>query len=249
MNKTLQHLLSLVIFMITTAQFAQTPTELFESGNKHYADGRYQEAIDAYTKVLDQDMESAAVYYNLANAHYKLNNVAPTIYYYEKAKRLAPADQAIKNNASFASKMKIDAITTFKSSFNKVLHLMTTDGWAYATVIFVFLFVIFFLGYYFTYRTGSKRAFFIGSFVSLIIAGLSLVFSYNAFAKAENDRPAIVFSTESQVKSEPNRTSTDAFLLHEGTEVMVLEVVEDWKKIVLIDGKTGWIPTTDIKEL
>ena len=243
-------ILILMVFQVA----AQTPAQLFEQGNKHYADGRYQEAVDAYKKALDSDQESAAIYYNLANAHYKLTNIAPSIYYYEKAKQLAPGDKEIRNNASFAQKMKIDAITplpenTFKRWFNNILNLMTTDGWGYTTVVLVFLFVAFFLAYYFSFGTSKKRTFFVGSFLSLLLGIFALVFAYNAFAKAEKDNPAIVFAVEVEVKSEPNLASTEAFTLHEGTKVMVLESVENWKKILLVDGKTGWIPATDIREL
>lgn len=254
MRKAIQHIV-VAVLMITVFQInAQTPEQSFETGNKHYADGQFQEAIDAYRKVLDSGQESAAVYYNLANAHYKLNNIAPSIYYYEKAKRLNPADADIKNNAAFASKMKIDAITplpenTVKKWFNSVLNLLTSDGWAYATVILAMLFVIFFLAYYFSYGTGKKRVFFTGTFVSLLLAGLSLMFAYNAFAKAEKDNLAIVFAQESTVKAEPNLASAEAFVLHEGTKVMILETVKDWKHISIADGKSGWIPATDIKEL
>ncbi|RMB63338.1 tetratricopeptide repeat protein [Dokdonia sinensis] len=254
MKKAIQHIV-MAVFMISVFQLqAQNPEQSFETGNKHYADGQFQEAIDAYQKVLDSGKESAAVYYNLANAHYKLNNVAPSIYYYEKAKLLAPADPDIKNNAAFASKMKIDAITplpenTIKKYYNNILNLLTTDGWAYTTVILAMFFVAFFLAYYFSYGTGRKRVFFAATFVALLLAGLSLMFAYNAFAKAEKDNPAIVFATESTVKSEPNLASTEAFILHEGTKVLILETVKNWKRIQIADGKSGWIPTTDIKEL
>lgn len=254
MRNVIKHIVMTVLMVTVSHLIAQTPEQSFEQGNKHYAEGQFQEAIDAYKKVLDNDQESAAVYYNLANAHFKLNNVAPSIYYFEKAKRLAPADRDIKNNAAFAEKMTIDAITplpenTFKKQFNNILTLLTTDGWAYATVIFVALFVLFFLGYYFSFVAIKKRAFFISSFLSLVFAGLSLVFAYTAYAKIAKDKPAIVFATESEVKSEPNLASADAFKLHEGTKVMILESVENWKRIIIADGKSGWIPATDIREL
>jgi len=233
---------------------AQTAEQHFAQGNSHYANGQFQEAIDAYKKVLDNNQESAAVYYNLANAHFKLNNVAPSIYYYEKATQLAPADQEIKNNASFAEKMTIDAITplpknVFKKWHNNVLTLLTTDGWAYATVIFVVLCTLLFLGYYFTPSTGKKRALFVTSLLSFILAGCSLFLAYSAYAKIAKDRSAIVFAKESKVKSESNNSSEEVFLLHEGTKVMILETADNWKKILLADGRTGWISTTDIREL
>jgi tetratricopeptide (TPR) repeat protein len=254
MKKFLTHILLAVFLGIVSFGHAQTLEATFEKANKHYADGQYQEAIDGYMKVTDGGQESAALYYNLANAHYKLNNVAPANYYFEKALRLAPGDSEIRNNATFAENMRIDAIeplpeNMFTKWFNSILNLFTADGWAYTTVIFVFAFVLLFLGYYFTFGAGRKRLFFITAFSSLILGVCSLVFAYSAFAKAEKDRPAIVFSTKSEVKSEPNLGSTNAFTLHEGTKVLVLEDIKNWKRIQLVDGKSGWILSEDLREL
>jgi tetratricopeptide (TPR) repeat protein len=254
MKKFLIHIILGLFIGHSCLANAQTPEASFDKANTHYADGQYQEAVDAYMKVVEAGLESVALYYNLGNAHYKLNNVAPANYYYEKAKRLAPNDSDIRNNVAFAENMRIDAIdplpeNTFKKWFNSVLSIFTVDGWAYTTVIFIIAFVLLFLGYYFSFGTGRKRLFFITAFSSLILGGFSLVCAYSAFAKAENDRPAIVFSASTEVKSEPNLASTNAFTLHEGTKVLVLEETKDWKRIKLIDGKTGWILAEDIKEL
>ena len=254
MKYILQSILFLVLFTSVNTLFAQDLQQFFDAGNAHYSEGRYQAAIDEYQKIINNDVESAELYYNMANAHYKLNNVAPSNYYFEKAKQLAPSDRDIKNNASFAQKMKIDAITplpenTFSKTYNNVISLLTIDGWAVATIILVFLFVISFLAYYFSGYSRVKRLYFIVSILSIFLAIVSLIFSYDAFAKAKKDHYAIVFSEESQVKSEPNFASTDAFSLHEGTKVLILESAKDWKRIQLADGKDGWIPATDIQEL
>lgn len=254
MKRTLQSILFLVLFTFVNTLFAQDLQQFFDAGNAHYSEGRYQAAIDEYQKIINNDVESAELYYNMANAHYKLNNVAPSNYYYEKAKQLAPSDSDIKNNASFAQKMKIDAITplpenTFDKTFNNIISLLTIDNWAIVSVILVFFFVILFLAYYFSGNSRSKRLYFLGSMLSIFLAIVSIVFAYDAFAKAKKDHYAIVFAPESHVKSEPNLASTDAFLLHEGTKVLILENVKDWQHIQLVDGKDGWIPTTDIQEL
>ena len=195
MKKILIHIILVAFIGFTSTVRAQTPEASFEKANTHYADGQYQEAVDVYMKVVESGLESAALYYNLGNAHYKLNNVAPANYYYEKAKRLAPGDSDIRNNVAFAENMRIDAIeplpeNTFKKWFHTVLNIFTVDGWAYATVIFVFAFVLLFLGYYFTFVSVKKRLFFITAFSSLILGGFSLVCAYSAFAKAEKtDQP------------------------------------------------------------
>ena len=59
-----------------------------------------------------------------------------------------------------------------------------------------------------------------------------------------------LFAQESEVKTDPNLRSEVAFVLHEGTKVQILEFYEDnWTKVKLSDGKTGWIPSSDIKAL
>ena len=77
---------------------------LFEQGNALYNDGNYTEAIEKYQAILKQGKHSAELYFNLGNSYYKLNNIAPSIYYYEKALQLAPDDKDILNNISFCPK-------------------------------------------------------------------------------------------------------------------------------------------------
>ena len=109
-----------ITFMLLCAVgFAQTPTNLFEKGNKQYADENYQEAINSYEEVIKQGYQSPALYFNLANAEYKLNRIAPSVYYYEKALQLDPHNEDVQNNLSFAKNMTIDAITPLPQNMFK----------------------------------------------------------------------------------------------------------------------------------
>lgn len=234
--------------------YAQSASDYFKEGNQAYASENYQDAIDAYTKVSELGMESAELYYNLGNANYKLNRIAPSIYNYERALELQPNDRDIKNNLAFAQKMTIDAITplpqsTFKRWYISILNTFSVDGWAVLTVIFMLIFTASIIAYFFVYSTGRKRLFFISSFVALFIGVGALYLSFMAEKRIDKDRPAIVFSQEAEVKSEPKLSSDTAFVLHEGTRVMILKTDNDWQQILLADGQEGWIPTTDIKEL
>jgi tetratricopeptide (TPR) repeat protein len=233
--------------------FAQNETA-FEQANTLYNEGNYTEAITKYTSILDQGEHSAELYYNIANAHYKLNNVAPSIYYYEKALLLKPNDKEILNNISYAKNMTIDAIEIvpevgFSRLIKNATNTMVFDNWAKTAVALVVLFVLLFLMYYFSQSTSKKRLAFITSLSSLLLAFIALAFAFNSYELDQKNQPAIVFAQESQIKSEPNLRSAEAFKLHEGTKVQVIDTVTNWKKIKLSDGKTGWVVSDDIKLL
>ena len=90
---------------------------VFSEANTLYNNGKYAEAIDKYESILDSDQHSAELYFNLGNANYKLNNIAPSIYYYEKALLLEPNDKDIQNNLAFAQNMTIDANCHWRRAF------------------------------------------------------------------------------------------------------------------------------------
>jgi len=253
-KRDIKKIVYILTFLLSTVTMAQNNNALFEQGNKLYNDGNYIEAIEKYKTILDNGKQSAAVYFNLGNAYYKLNNVAPSIYYYEKALKLAPHDKDILNNIAFARNMTIDEIDTipevgFSKFVKSVTNMMSFDAWAKISVALVVLFAVLFLGYYFSRTTLKQRLAFVGSWVAVVLACTALSLAYHKYNLEKSDKPAIVFAKEAQIKSEPNLRSAEAFKLHEGTKVQILDTVNNWKKIKLADGKTGWIVNDDIKAL
>ena len=228
---------------------------LFSQGNSLYNEGQFQDAISTYERILETKNHSAELYFNLANAYYKLNRIAPSIYYYEKALQLSPNDKDIINNMSFAKNMTIDVIEVipemgFSRIINQVINKYSFDTWALFSVGFVIVFVILFLSYYYSRASSRKRIAFLSSITVLVFALTSLAFAFQKYDYVQQDKPAIVFAHESEIKNEPNLRSEIAFKLHEGTKVQVVEIYnKNWTKIKLADGKTGWIPSEDIKLL
>ncbi len=237
--------------MISQVFFAQSG---FDKGNYLYQKGRYEQAISEYESVLASKQQSAELYFNLGNCYYKLNKVAPAIYNYEKALVLNPNDAEIQNNLKFAQKMQIDEIKVIPTvGFSKMIHDVTSafhyNTWAWISVGFSTLFLLFFIGYYFSQITLSKRIFFFGMFVVVFMLLISVSAAITEKNNSDNEKPAIVFAEMVLVKSEPQKASNTLFTLHEGTKVFVLETLENWRKIQLTDGTEGWIEKTAIKEV
>lgn len=240
-----------IFLLLTQVFFAQ---DGFEKGNEHYKNRKYEEAVQAYKSVLDAGKESAELYFNLGNSYYKLNKVALTIYYYEKALVLNPNDKEVLNNLEFAKKRTIDEIKEVpKVGFNKLLRDFTAiynyNTWAWISVAFSVLFLGFFVGYYFSQIALNKRIFFFSMFVLLSLLLVSVAAAIFEKSHFDNEKPAIVFAEVAEVKSEPQNAGTAIFVLHEGTKVFVQEKLENWKKVQLTDGTEGWIDANAIKEV
>lgn len=246
--KNLLYILSLLLFAQGWAQ----PD--FDKGNELYRNGKFKEAAQSYESILKGGQESAEVYFNLGNAYYKLDSVAPAIYNYERALLLKPNYKDAAINLGYAQKMAIDNIVaTPQVGFSKMIYSFTSayhyDQWAWAAIIWSVLFLLFFAGYYLAGTTLLKRIFFIGMFIALLAIALSLFSAIHVKSASAKERPAIVFDEVAAVKSEPLEDAEDAFILHEGTKVYVTETLDNWKKIQLADDTEGWIPNTAIKEL
>lgn len=241
-----------VVFLLTSQIFfAQTG---FETGNDLYQKGKYQEALNAYESVVNNHKQSAELFYNLGNCYYKLNKVAPAIYNYEKALVLKPNDGDVLNNLKFAQKRTIDEIKVIpKVGFGKLLRDFTGiyhyNTWGWISIGFSVLFLLSFIGYYFSQITVSKRIFFFSMFVFVIMLMISVASAIFEKSHFENEKPAIVFVEMTDVRSEPQKMASTVVVLHEGTKVYVEEAVVGWKKVQLTDGTEGWIESKSIKEV
>ncbi len=245
-----------IIFALIFSVFgyAQTAESLFTEANELYKNGKYTEAVESYKKIENLAVVSDDLYYNLANAYYKLNKVAPSIYYYEKALKLNPSNSDAKANLSFAKRMTIDAIeqmpkTIFQKFSENFIYKLTYNSWAWISVFLSFLAAILFLLYHFSYSSGKKLLFFNTSLLAAILLIFAVVFAYKSYNYEVNTKSAIVFKQSTEIKNAPTLNSDTVFELHEGTKVQVLDAIDDWKKIKLADGKIGWIIADDMREI
>jgi tetratricopeptide (TPR) repeat protein len=249
----MKKLLYILILLVSFSGIAQNEA-LFEQGKELYKNGKYQQAINAWMQILDNGEHSAELYFNLGNAQYKLNQIGPSVYYYEKALLLSPNDGDIKNNLAFAENARIDSIeplpqTVFSKWYQNISGVFTYNGWATMAVALSVLFVALFLFYYFAFSERRKRLFFVSSMFAgfLLVASLTMAFlTYDDYSK---NQLAIIFAGEIEVKTEPTMGSNVAFTLHEGTKVQILAQDGNWFRITLADGKDGWIPASDLKQL
>jgi len=226
----------------------------FKKANDLYNKGDYEQAVTSFESIVNKGNESADLYFNIANCYYKLGKVAPSIYNYEKALLLNPDDEAIQTNLSFAQKMTIDDIkfvpeVGFKKMIKDFTSKLHYDTWAWVSVCIALLCLLSFLGYYFGNTVFLKRTFFSLFLMFLVGIGVTVFAAFLQKKFDANYNPAIVFAETTTLKSEPKNSSEDVVTLHEGTKVLVLEALGNWKKVALSDKTKAWINKDAIREV
>ncbi|HSQ46320.1 MAG TPA: tetratricopeptide repeat protein [Lutibacter sp.] len=244
----------ILALMIGSISIAQTSGELFSKANDFYKNGQYTKAIEVYLNIEKSGLESDDLFFNLGNSYYKLNKVAPSIYYYEKALKLNPMHQDASNNLVFAKRMTIDIIEDLPKTFlqrfsSNVIQKLTYNTWAILAVIASFLAAVLFLLYYFSDAPKRKIFYFNITIFAVFVMAVTVIFAYSNFETTQKSSNAIVFSSKSEIKNSPSLDGETVFELHEGTKVTILDALSNWKKIKIADGKIGWVNTADIKEI
>ncbi len=251
--KTYHLLLFLMLGMAVQTQ-ANELDSLLKTGNRAYNQGLYDSALNVYDQVINANYESAELYYNCGNAYFKTNQLALSILYYEKAKKLAPNDEDIAYNLNIANSMIVDKIEKvpelfYKKWWNYFYNMFSADWWAYLSISAWFV-LVFSIGLFILSKTrrGRKMAFYMGFlflFASLATFGLASQKYY--FSQAQQQ--AIVFTPTITIKSSPTINSVDLFVIHEGTKIQLMDQVQDWVKIKIQDGSVGWIPNDALRRI
>jgi tetratricopeptide (TPR) repeat protein len=247
-------ILMVVLGALGASATAQTATDEFERGNTFYRDGKFDQAAVAYETILKQGTASPAIYFNLGNSYYRLGKTAAAILAYERALRLRPNDPDIKHNLDLVNLKTLDRIEPLPELFF-IDWLRTVSSYMpLRTTIWIFAFewLILFASLAALYVvTGPNVA---RLFRNLTISALVLLIPFGvllatqiADARIRND--AIITSSVATAKTSPDAQSLDAFVIHEGLKVKLSDSLGEWVKIVLADGKVGWIRSQECERI
>jgi tetratricopeptide (TPR) repeat protein len=232
--------------------FAQSPEQVFQQGNMLYQQGSLEEARKAYETLLGQGYVSGELYYNLGNVYYRSGNIARGILFYERAARLIPQDEDLQHNLTLAGLRITDRIEPTPRLFiwdwwDGLKNALSLQGLTWLT-FFAYLAVVacvalLILGGSYTVR----RVGLIGSAVTGALFLLLLAVFIGRLADVGATDEAILMASVATVKNAPDPKSSDAFVLHSGVKVWVIDRVSEWVKIRLADGKQGWVERSSVE--
>jgi tetratricopeptide (TPR) repeat protein len=246
--------LSFILSLVFPVGLYSQTDSLFETGNKYYQKGEFDMALNAYQQLLRNGEITSELLYNIGNTYYKKGRLGYAIVYYEKARLLAPNDDNIKQNLAIANAKVVDKIDVIPEFFIKRwyrgwVNLLSSNAWALNSMFFFMLALGFLSVYIFSGAKLLKR---IGFYFAVVLLFLSIIAFWNSVLRKKyitGNNTAIIIVPSANVKSSPDVEGTNVFVLHEGTKVMVIDSVENWKEIKIGNGNEGWIESTAINSI
>jgi len=236
----------IITLLVSISSFASD--QLFEKANKAYNNSDYTSAITLYDSILITGLESSELYYNLANSHYKAQDWANAIWYYEKSLKLEKNEKTIQN-LELANLKIIDRIEEipqlfYKKWFSSFISIFNTFSWQLISILIIWLTLAIKILSQFT---NYKKKHFLSVMYSISL--ISLFATYSSYQLNITKKQAIIFTSSIAVNSAPTTNSTILFSLHSGSKIEILDTIGEWINIRIANGSSGWIKESSCKIL
>ena len=155
---------------------------MWDQANTAYINNDFPTAISLYETILSSGRQSGKLYYNLANAYFKEQEIGRAILNYNRALRLNPGNEDIRYNLQVAEKMTkdhIDAVPEFfvKTWLSNLRNLLSSTTWAVLSLVFLAAMLGSALFYLLSRRLVRRKIGFYGTATAFLLLVLTLCFA------------------------------------------------------------------------
>ncbi|MFK7899722.1 MAG: SH3 domain-containing protein [Cyclobacteriaceae bacterium] len=222
--------------------YAATVEESLQQAEKAYVSSDFQTAVKLYEEVLGENNESFEVFYNLGNAYFKLNQIAPAVLNYERAKKLGSSDDLVYNlqlaNERLVDKLEVVPEFFLFTWYQSFVSKLSATVWGIVSVLFFITGLVVLFLYLFI---SKKRNYVLVLLLAFVLSLLTYLLGNSNYAYIYEKQQAIVFSPTATAQSVPGDAGSDLFVIHAGLKVTVLDQQGDWYRIKLSNGSIGWL--------
>lgn len=222
---------------------------LYVVANEAYVEKDYQAAINGYEQILSVGLSSPAVYYNLGNAYFRQGHMGLAILNFERALKLNPEMDDAAFNLKLANLRisdRVNPVTEFPLVrwYKDFVHGRSSSGWGMWALVAVWLALVAGAFYLLSRALWIRRLSFGVMALLLVVSVVVLFFARMQYQYELSTSQGIIIVTNTYVKAAPEPSSTDLFILREGTKVTLLETENGWQKVKVPDDagdKVGWV--------
>ena len=230
------------VFSFVPQNVIASPTTTFIDGIKEYKAGHFKQAAKLFEVVAKSPVKNPYLFYNIANAYLKANDIGQAILWYERAKILAPNDPDLNFNLAYANTLVKDKKEDTMNVMDVLFFLDRLIPAKIIQITAIFFSFLFFM--WAAIKIVKNQKVFSGTgiiFCSIfvLVTAITCVNYYKRSAQLF----AVIVQEEVAVRSGVTDTSTKLFSLHAGTRVSVEEQRDGYIKIMFSKGKVGWVKT------
>ena len=151
-----------------------SPEQAWSDANEAYIAGEFARAEELYERIVADDKHSLKLYFNLANACFKQNELGKAILYYKRALRLSPGDEDVRHNLAIAEGMTKDRIEQVPEFFLKtwlrsVRNTLSCRSWTIASLAMLAITLILGLLFVLSQRLVLRKVGFYGVLVTALL--------------------------------------------------------------------------------
>ncbi len=242
----------LLLMLFVLSSRAQSPDSLMEQANLAYMDESWEEAMELYETILQMEVESAPLYYNMGNTSYQQGEPGRAILYYERAIRLNPSYEPAAHNLEIARNGIINPIEYIPVLLHQRWHdafigLLSADSWAILLIIGLTLAVICIALFLVQQIIWHKKLFFSLAVVFLLLTLIAAYAAQRQYHHIRHKQEVIVMEEVLTVRSAPAGRGTELFRAYEGTKAKVIHQMDSWIEVRFPDGNVGWVDSADVE--
>ena len=247
-------MISLLLLLGTSPSLhAQNPDSLFRSAGEFYQQARYEEAADAYERIIALGKTNYATHFNLANTYYRLGFNGKAVVHYHRALRFEPGDPDATFNLQLALLRTRDRIEPVPEVFlvrwlKEFGSLLSPDA---ASILFIIFWIVLAASLTMIFSASGEWIFRLSR--AMTLAGILVVITTGSMMLIQTgllDTPrGVIISQSVTAKSSPDAGSVNVFVVHEGLTVDLKDEVGNWQRVVLPDGKEGWVQKNNLERI
>jgi hypothetical protein len=216
--------------------------EKFNSANDAYVEGRYQEAITAYRKMIGEHGFSPELLHNLGNSYAAAGHYGQAVLQYMRGLRLAPGDDDLQGDLALIRE-KTGLFQEERSPGERFVALLDMNQWAllalYGYIALALLLTI-------TLRFPLKKGLLPLGF---LLTGLIIISSFAAYRQHALWSGGVVTNSETRLLLSPFDSASSLGSIDEGAIIHSEKRHGDYHYIRDGKGRSGWIPTASFEPI
>ncbi len=219
--------------------------DMIQKAESYYVKGEFQNSIVVYERILEMNLHSPSIYFNLGNAYFQINELGNSRWAYETGLIYFPRSSELRSNFETLKKTITNDIAIDSNTFNRILKMVTLNELINSICVLLFLLTILFILR--KYRK-INDIFYPNSIIIFSLFFLTFIIILKVILSKEFQGIVIANQPEVFIELE-NKIIDNNIVLFDGNKVSIINQKKNFYEISLIDGRKGWINKNQLRNL